>query len=247
MKNSGFDLRLLSIAKDNQRTWDDQPNEVVIVRGHTFAIIVINHPWPYWRQDLRSIRTKVKAAKEDAKCTLHKRIEQSRADRKANRDWQVHIKSCIELVKREPKVTSSYIYVTNSSSLKAMVNQLAGLPDTEPYIGFDLEANKLGHQSPLCIIQIRDFFNSQTFIVDLLVLGKKVFSTKAGKASLRSILEDAKVEKLIFDVRQDSCALYGNMGIKLKGMLDLQVMDLLRYRYAPSSRIGLQRCCQPNL
>lgn len=86
-----------------------------------------------------------------------------------------------------------------------MVTQLAGLPMDRPYISFDMEAKGLGYDSPLCVMQIWDHLHEQSYPIDLLVLGRDAFKTKAedGKTTLRTILEDPNRKKLIFDGRQD--------------------------------------------
>lgn len=44
--------------------------------------------------------------------------------------------------------------------------------------------------------------------------------------SLQSILESPKTPKVFFDVRTDSDALFAQFGIKLAGIIDLQLMEL---------------------
>lgn len=50
--------------------------------------------------------------------------------------------------------------------------------------------------------------------------------------SLKSILESSMTPKVFFDVRTDSDALYGQFGIRLAGIIDLQLMEVAsRSRY----------------
>ena len=44
--------------------------------------------------------------------------------------------------------------------------------------------------------------------------------------SLKAILESPKTPKVFFDVRMDSDALYALFGVKLAGIIDLQLMEV---------------------
>jgi len=162
---------------------------------------------------------------------------------KAHRAWQKHVLECQKVVYSETVTETDYKYVIDKTGLSAMITQLAALPKDKPYIGFDMGAKGLGHESPLCLIQIRDYLHNQSYLVDLLVLDKDAFKSKAadGKTTLKSILEDPNRQKLIFDARQDSCTLFANAGIKLQGVMDLQIMYMLTSDYCPGRRTGLKK------
>lgn len=88
--------------------------------------------------------------------------------------------------------------------MQAMVAQFVLLPTAQPNISPDLEADNLGHESFLCLMQIRDKYNQPSFLVDILVPGgKKASEVKGHKIgeTLRTILEDPARQKLIWDVR----------------------------------------------
>lgn len=243
----GIDLQLLKIH-GHAFERSGEADRVVIVRGHTFAVIVVNHPWPLWKADMIKLKERIESAPKNLVKVIRKRTEQVSRDIKAKREWRAHLKMCSEIVMLEPTIADGYLYITSKNSLRAMIEQLASLPTDEPHIAIDLEASDLGHKSPLCTIQIRVSLNNETFIVDLMVLGSSAFDIRSGNHSLRSILEDAKVKKLVFDVRQDSCALYGNMKIKLRGMLDLQIMYMLQhFTETPRFRKGLEKVIRAEL
>ena len=133
--------------------------------------------------------------------------------------------------------------MTDKFAVRGMVSVLATLPLDEPNISFDMEAKNLGHKSPLCLLQIRDNVNQHSYLVDLLVLSQKdAFDTPGHKTqtTLRDILEDPGRKKLIFDCRQDSCTLFGNAGIKLQGVLDVQIAYHLTNSAPPAYRSGLK-------
>lgn len=68
----------------------------------------------------------------------------------------------------------------------------------------------------------------RTYIIDICALENLAFATTStdGRYTLKSILEDATVPKVFFDVRMDSDALYGHYSIALAGVIDLQLMEL---------------------
>ena len=125
-------------------------------------------------------------------------------------------------VAAEPESLTDYRYVTKCEQVAEMVTDLANLPTEHPNIGFDMEANNLGHMSFLSYLQVRDYHNRVSYLVDLLVLHKAAWTTTGadGQTTLKSIFEDPNCTKLIFDTRQDSACLYAKAGIKLRGILD---------------------------
>lgn len=59
--------------------------------------------------------------------------------------------------------------------------------------------------------------------------------------SLRSILEDKKIPKVFFDVRQDSGALHGQYQIELGGVIDLQILAMAAFRSSSTHLWNLQK------
>ena len=88
----------------------------------------------------------------------------------------------------------------------------------------------------------------EVYLIDVHTLGASAFTTvgiKNPNVTLKSILEDAQVPKVFFDVRNDSDALYFLFGIKLAGIHDLQVMQAATKR--GSFILGLGKCIADNL
>lgn len=144
-------------------------------------------------------------------------------------------------VAAETDEPEGYIYVTRPEHIANMVTQLADLPTNKPYIGFDMEANNLGHTSELSTLQIRDYYNGTSYLVDLLLLQKSAWTTTGsdGITTLRTIFEDPARAKLIFDCRQDSACLYAKAGVKVRGALDCQYLYMLTMDSCPAVRPGL--------
>ncbi|KAJ4348307.1 uncharacterized protein N0V89_009681 [Didymosphaeria variabile] len=63
--------------------------------------------------------------------------------------------------------------------------------------------------------------------------------------TLKSILESPEIPKVFFDVRNDSDALFHHFGIELRGIQDLQVMELATRGGRNRERVnGLSRCIE---
>ena len=88
------------------------------------------------------------------------------------------------------------------------------IEDRNTLIAVDCEGDSLSRKGRLTIITVAT--EEKVFIFDVLKLGQLVFSSGLGE-----ILEDKSREKLMFDCRQDSNALWHQFNIKLTGVLDL--------------------------
>lgn len=118
--------------------------------------------------------------------------------------------------------------VDTKKKVAEMVNTLTALPIDEPNIGVDLEGKNLGRDGPLYILIIHDYKAEHTYIIDVHTLQLEAFNTCGAdeEKNPRSILKSAETSKLIYDVRQDSVALYHQFGIRLDGILDVQLFKL---------------------
>ncbi|KAL2060642.1 hypothetical protein VTL71DRAFT_9283 [Oculimacula yallundae] len=108
----------------------------------------------------------------------------------------------------------------------------------------DEEGNNHGKDGVLCTIQVTfGAMDSTTFILDVVTLGEELFNTvgEAGN-SVKGMLEDPAIYKVFFDVRNDSAALFHQYGIKLQGIIDVQIMELC-CRYSRTTYLsGLNKC-----
>lgn len=150
-------------------------------------------------------------------------------------------------VLNEPHLLSALYYVRTADQVREMVTTLAQLPKDRPWMSFDIEAFELGHTSWPALIQICDHQKSVIYLVDSFVLQHETWDTATSDGTtLKSILEDPERKKLIYDCRQDSCCLfgdevaeYGKIGIKLRGIIDVQILHLLLMNEAPDLRKAL--------
>jgi exonuclease 3'-5' domain-containing protein 1 len=111
-------------------------------------------------------------------------------------------------------------------------------------LAVDLEGVKLGVSGTICLIQLVISTHPKcVYQVDVCALGPLAFDLAfslddaedaafAGipdeefrDFSIRSILEDKAVEKLLWDCRNDQASLHNQWGVRLKGVVDLQLHD----------------------
>ncbi|KAH7025240.1 uncharacterized protein B0I36DRAFT_424735 [Microdochium trichocladiopsis] len=87
----------------------------------------------------------------------------------------------------------------------------------------------------------------RVYVIDVYSLGLQTFNTTGTKGrTLKDVLEDEKIPKILFDVRNDSDALFAHFGVALQGVQDLQLMESAT-RTTTSSRKylhSLARCIE---
>ncbi|KAG2497669.1 hypothetical protein HYH03_004408 [Edaphochlamys debaryana] len=67
------------------------------------------------------------------------------------------------------------------------------------------------------------------WLVDVEALGPRAFSTRSrlrADVSLRALLQDPAVPKYLYDVRSDAAAMAREYGVRLRGVVDLQLADV---------------------
>src|SRR2546421_7794707 len=111
-----------------------------------------------------------------------------------------------------------------------MLDILVGSRATiRPTIFIDLEGVNLGREGELCLLAIHHTISKRSFVIDVHCLGASAFSTPAsdGTTTLKTILESPIIAKGIFDVRNDSAALYHGFGVRLQCMHDIQLLEIV--------------------
>eukprot|EP00980_Cylindrotheca_fusiformis_P010782 scaffold2441_cov105-Cylindrotheca_fusiformis.AAC.8 len=123
---------------------------------------------------------------------------------------------------------NAHVFVDSADDLNLIAMDLAAYDK----VAFDAEGVDLGRKGALTVAAMQGFNQdnkdkfSPIYVIDVQVLGGNVvFSKKAEKPSIRSILEDPKIDKVTFDCRADSDALFHQFGVTLTGSIDLQVFD----------------------
>ncbi|KAK9806929.1 hypothetical protein WJX72_007854 [[Myrmecia] bisecta] len=100
-------------------------------------------------------------------------------------------------------------------------------------LAVDCEGVNLGRHGKLCLVQVAT--RDQVWLFDVSTLGKTAFASVDSKQhSLKSILQSPTVRKVIYDVRQDSDALYHQYEVAVASTS--RVQEYLRYPTPPQGR-----------
>jgi exonuclease 3'-5' domain-containing protein 1 len=87
-------------------------------------------------------------------------------------------------------------------------------------------------------------------LIDVHTLGARAFNTAGAKrTTLKDILQDEKIPKVFFDVRNDSDALFAHFGVALQGVEDVQLLESATRKTTASRKFlnGLTKCVETNL
>lgn len=116
-----------------------------------------------------------------------------------------------------------HIYVANEEAFVDALNDISHSHE----IAFDAEGVRLSRSGPLTLASFLVLDATapvSAYLIDVQEIGaERVFSTTS--PSLRAILEDPKIRKVTYDCRTDSDALFHQFGVRLTGVLELQVLD----------------------
>jgi hypothetical protein len=116
-----------------------------------------------------------------------------------------------------PDSPSQLLVITDKEALAAAVKSIA----QHPTIAIDCEGCNLSWTGRLCLIQVAvPPPKPCIYLFDLVSMDSDALA--ALKQSLGTILEDRSVTKVIHDCRQDSDALFHQLGIRLDGVFDTQ-------------------------
>lgn len=89
--------------------------------------------------------------------------------------------------------------------------------------------NGHGRDANLSLVLVKSASLNKTWALDAQVLGAKVFSTPSTmgkKRTFKQICEDEKIPKVCFDVKANSDSIYGRFGVHMRGVIDLQTMEI---------------------
>ena len=129
----------------------------------------------------------------------------------------------------ENAIDYDYRLVDDETGLKDAISELKGkIAERNTRLAVDCEGDSLSRKGALTIITVAT--EEKVYIFDVLKLGQLVFTSGLGE-----ILEDKSREKLTFDCRQDSDALWHQFKVKLEGVLDLQLLEVIYRRENPTA------------
>ncbi len=135
--------------------------------------------------------------------------------------------------------------VDTAATVAKMLDGLDGLPTEPPSLYFDVEGENLSRHGSVSILQLHVLPSNRTFLVDVHTLQDTAFSTPGENGrTLREILECDGIPKVFFDVRNDSDALHSHFNIRLAGVQDLQLMELVTRSFSTRFISGLAKCIE---
>lgn len=115
---------------------------------------------------------------------------------------------------------NQYTLIDTAEALSSLVSKLYELDHTRPALFVDLEGYDLCRHGRIALITIYASPLEMTYLVDVTVLGEVSFTTEGdnlpGK-TLKTLLEDKAIPKVLFDCRNDSDALYNLYKIDMGG------------------------------
>ncbi|KAF8853483.1 hypothetical protein BDZ45DRAFT_677608 [Acephala macrosclerotiorum] len=120
--------------------------------------------------------------------------------------------------------------ITNLADFLSILLTPPATPTSLPTLYLDLEGRELSRTGTISLLTLYHMPTSTTYLIDITTLSHSAFTTPApaphSTQSLKTILEDASISKVFFDVRNDSDALFFHYKISLKGIIDLQLLEL---------------------
>jgi exonuclease 3'-5' domain-containing protein 1 len=179
----------------------------------------------------------------------------------------------------ELDLDSPVVLVDTVPRLASLLSDISAraLPSTSssPTIFIDLEGIDLCRDGQLCIIQMYiPPLDKTTFLIDVHTLGALAFDTPASedtppsspdsstsadeeggttttksRRTLRDVLTDPTISKCLYDVRNDSDALYNLWKIDMpaEGIIDLQLMELATRKRSKKHLSGLAKAVDKDL
>lgn len=121
----------------------------------------------------------------------------------------------------EPQIIDSKL------ALEAFIDDLPDCKDPILSLYIDLEGNSLSREGTLSLITLLVEPRHTVHLIDDTGLGDDAFTTTGSTGrTIKQILESKEVCKVFFDIRNDSDALYSLHGVRVRGIEDLQLMEL---------------------
>ncbi|KAB5566297.1 hypothetical protein GE09DRAFT_1284106 [Coniochaeta sp. 2T2.1] len=140
------------------------------------------------------------------------------------------------------------VFVDTEEAVAGFLNDAAQMPKEEARLYIDLEGVNLLRKGTISVVEIYIPPVNKIYIIDVFTLEKKAFDvsvpTQHGETlSFRTILEDDAVyTKVLFDLRNDSDALFGLFGISRRLVEDVQLMAYPTRGYPSGNLCGLAKC-----
>ncbi|KAF2674803.1 hypothetical protein BT63DRAFT_408955 [Microthyrium microscopicum] len=124
--------------------------------------------------------------------------------------------------------------INAAGQIRELVDQVVALhggPEvSKPTMYIDLEGEQLSREGTISIFTLlldTGDASLTTYLIDVHQLGAQAFDTAGTQQNLtlKDILQDARIPKAFWDVRNDSDALFALFGVALQGVVDIQLME----------------------
>lgn len=138
--------------------------------------------------------------------------------------------------------------VNDVKSLESMLTYISACHRMDPQtldLFMDLEGDMVN--GGLSMIQV--FLNSRNtaYVIDVLSLGGLTFTTSSADGStLKQILESPIIFKAFFDIKGDSHEMYACYGVRVAGIVDLQLYAIAAYGGAAKEKAPPLEMCVKN-
>ncbi|KAK6413820.1 hypothetical protein LTR95_017812, partial [Oleoguttula sp. CCFEE 5521] len=135
--------------------------------------------------------------------------------------------------------------VDSPDAVSSLIDILSSVEAGSASISLDLEGLNLSRNGSISLVQIWIPFLEEAFLLDVHTLGRQAFSVvnREGK-TIKSILESDRLNKYLFDVRNDADALYALFNVQLAGVTDVQLLELATRRGSKHVLCGLAACIE---
>ncbi|KAK0752942.1 ribonuclease H-like domain-containing protein, partial [Schizothecium vesticola] len=122
---------------------------------------------------------------------------------------------------------------------------------SQPHLYLDLEGINLSRHGTISLLTLYVPPLRHAYLIDVHTLGALAFSTPCSLTgtTLGTLLASPTPTKVLFDLRNDSDALFARYGVRLRGVEDVQLMENAGRPTAAQRRTvnGLERCIEKDL
>ena len=140
-------------------------------------------------------------------------------------------------------MSSSIEIVSSTKELLLLLDSLPRLPANPPSLYFDIEGIRLGRLGSVSLLLLHVAPSAMTYIIDVYTLGECAFLAQNNAGiSFKAILESDEIPKVFFDIRNDSDALFSHYKIGVRGIVDIQLLELATRSSSIEFLAGLAKC-----
>lgn len=133
-------------------------------------------------------------------------------------------------------------FVDTTAAVTSMIDSFPKQDGQIPSLFLDLEGDNLSREGTLSLVTIL-VYPQDVYLVDVTKLGRLAFTTHSSRGeTLQDVLQSPNRIKVFFDIRHDSDALFGHFKVAVRGIHDLQLMELATRGSHKRHVNGLAKC-----